>query len=72
MFVIFQNHHKIHTPEQLLMADLIQKILNNQTKEVTEKENEQYLPNIIINKLDIFSKSIIEFAIISLGDQIPA
>ena len=54
------------------MADLIQKILNNQTKEVTEKENEQYLPNIIINKLDIFSKSIIEFAIISLGDQIPA
>ena len=64
MFVTFQNHNKIHTPEQRLMADFIQKIINNQ--------NEQYLSHIIINKFNILNKSIIELATSYLWDQILA
>ena len=64
MFVTFQNHNEIHTPEQRLMADFIQKIINNQ--------NEQYLSHIIINKFNILNKSIIELATSYLWDQILA
>ena len=49
------------------MADFVQKKNNNQIKELTKKDNEQYLSNIIIiNNLDILIKVICELATIYL------
>ena len=46
---------------------------NNQIKELTKKDNEQYLSNIIIiNNLDILIKVICELATIYLWDQMLA
>ena len=65
MFVSFQNHNKIYSVKRRLETYFVQKKLNNQTEELSDKKLEQNLSHII-TKLDILNKSIIELATIYL------